>query len=237
MRRILTGVVVLCGVIGMAGACSEIDAADDSSSASSSHTVVEYKDMPNLQHMSLEKAVSTLRDEGWNDIEAVEKDNDESTIQLDKTGYHVVSQKPYSWETGVGTDTHIQLTVHKDMTRTISNLVSVGESWNEAFDKLRSAGLDKDCDYILVGGSMGDYSQYYVKRVSDGNADTLPGITVETYQDKQRHEEQTQNQNQSGQEAHGGAFCSTEGEMGVSDSSDNILTCRESSDGRLRWMN
>lgn len=241
MRRILAGVVVFCAIVGMAGACSEIDEGDSSftsSSASSSHAVVEYKDMPNLQHMSLEKAVSTLRNEGWKDIEAVEKDgSDESTVELDKIGYHIVSQKPYSWETGVSTDTHIQLAVHKDMTHTISNLISVGESWDEAFDKLRSAGLNKECDYILVGGAMGDYSQYYVKSVSDGNVDTLPGVTVETYRDKQRHEEQLQVHSQSEQEAHGGTFCSTEGETAASDRSSNILTCRESSDGRLRWMN
>lgn len=59
---------------------------------------------------------------------------------------------------------------------------------------------------------------------------------VETYRDKQRHEEQEQEQNASGQEAHGGVFCATEGDTAVSDRSDNILTCQEASDGRLRWM-
>lgn len=83
---------------------------------------------------------------------------------------------------------------------------------------------------------MGDYSKYYVKRLSDGDADNRPPVVVETYRDKQRHEEQEQEQNASGQEAHGGAFCATEGDTAVSDRSDNILTCQEASDGRLRWM-
>lgn len=236
MKKLLTGVVIVLITAGMLNACSEME--DESpSSSSSEYTAPEYKDMPDLRHMSLEKAIATLHGEGWTDVEAVEKnDSTESTVGLDQTGYHIASQDPHNGKTGVSTDTHVRLTVHKDQTRTISNLVAVNDPWDKAFEKLRSAGLEKGCDYIYVGGAMGDYSQYYVKSVSDGDADNLPAIIVEDYRDKRRHEEQQQERDASGQEAHGGAFCSTEGDTAISDRSDNILTCQEASDGRLRWI-
>lgn len=211
MRKTLVGLVALLLIVGMASACSDIEDGE-SASSSSGYTVPEYKDMPDLRHMSLEKAVAMLQEEGWKDVEAVEENNGaESAVGLDQTGYHIANQDPYYWKTGVSTDTHVRLTVHKDQTRVISNLVTVDEPWDEAFDRLRSAGLNKDCDYILVGG-VGDYIKYYVKRLSDGDADNRPPVVVETYRDEQRHEEQEQEQNTSGQEAHGGAFCATEGD-------------------------
>ena len=148
MKKLLTGVVIVLITAGMLNACSEME--DESpSSSSSEYTAPEYKEMPDLRHMSLEKAIATLHGEGWTDVEAVEEnDGTESTVRLDQTGYHIASQNPHNGKTGVSTDTHVRLTVHKDRTRTISNLVAVNDPWDEAFEKLRSAGLERGCDYI-----------------------------------------------------------------------------------------
>ena len=143
MKKLLTGVVIVLITAGMLNACSEME--DESpSSSSSEYTAPEYKEMPDLRHMSLEKAIATLHGEGWTDVEAVEEnDGTESTVRLDQTGYHIASQNPHNGKTGVSTDTHVRLTVHKDRTRTISNLVAVNDPWDEAFEKTAVGRIGK----------------------------------------------------------------------------------------------
>ncbi|WP_432623436.1 hypothetical protein [Bifidobacterium sp.] len=230
-KTFFIGVIAIALATNGVTACSELDSTDTDQSQSSSQ--VEYKEVPTATGVPLQQAVKTLKDAKFENIAAFSTDyfgENKTPVDLTSENYHVTSQDP-SGQSKEYTNTTVNLTVHENKSRTISNIVAAGEQLDSAMDKLHSADY-RACDYTL-NGVYGAYAEYYILEVKDGDDNNLPLITTESYAAKKARDRANTPDEEL---AHGGAFCSEQGATAFSDRSTSILTCSVASDGRLRWM-
>lgn len=232
VKKAFAGIIVVLVAAYAINSCNDLDSSDVNQAQSSSQ-VVEYKEVPKVTGVSLQQAVKTLQDSGFTAISAFTTDDsgeNKTPVDLTAENYHVSSQDPYG-ESKEYTDTTVNLTVHENKSRTISNIIAVGEQLSSAMDKLHAAGY-RTCDYTL-DAVYGSYTEYYILEVRDGDDSNLPFIKTESYAQKKARERLNTPDEEL---AHGGAFCSEEGATAFSDRSTATLTCSVASDGRLRWM-
>ena len=230
-KTFFIGVIAIALTTSGVNACDELNSTDTSQAQSSNQ--VDYKEVPTVTGMSLQQAVKTLKATKFEDIAASSTDyfgENKTPIDLASENYHVTSQDP-SGQSREYTNTTVNLTVHENKSRTISNIVAAGEQLDSAMDKLRSADY-RACDYTL-NGVYGAYAEYYILEIKDGDDNTLPSITTESYAAKKTRDRSNTPDEEL---AHGGAFCSEEGATAFSDRSTSVLTCSAASDGRLRWI-